>query len=247
MRTRRAIAWTALALAVALVGCGGNDRPGDGAITAAQDGLPFRVYWAGKTVEGLPLAAIERDEQRETFIYGDCRPAHDEGCSPPLQIQTASVCDLNALTVAGRPRSYSSFGAASMLDYGERRLQLTTGASTVLVLAKHELAEKALESLRPLDRSQVRQLEPPSYPREYVSELRRVRDAHRRLGSVRAVRDELGISQSAVRVRLRLAAQLGPRRLHRPDTQFARMSGDSPIYDDDTVDNRSSCRIETTP
>jgi len=38
-----------------------------------------------------------------------------------------------------------------------------------------------------------------------------VRDAHRRLGSVGAVRDELGISRSAVRLRLVLAGELAGR------------------------------------
>ena len=55
----------------------------------------------------------------------------------------------------------------------------------------------------------------------YVLELRRVRDAYRRLGSVRAVRDELRISQRAVRFRLALARELGSARLRRPAAEFA--------------------------
>jgi len=51
-------------------------------------------------------------------------------------------------------------------------------------------------------------------------ELRRVRDAHQRLRSVHAVRDELGISRSAVRFRLALARELGGQRLRRAPADF---------------------------
>ena len=60
----------------------------------------------------------------------------------------------------------------------------------------------------------------PRYPLEYVEALRRVRDAYVRSGSVRAVRNDLGISQRAVRFRLRLARELGPERLRRPAADF---------------------------
>ena len=77
-----------------------------------------------------------------------------------------------------------------------------------------------LAALRPVAGARGERLPRARYPRAYVLELRRVRDAYRRLGSVRAVRDELGISQRAVRFRLALARELGSARLRRPAAAF---------------------------
>jgi hypothetical protein len=69
------------------------------------------------------------------------------------------------------------------------------------------------------------ELPPPRYPRAYVLELRLVRDIYRRFGSLRAVRDRLGISRSAVRQRLAFARELGGSRLRRPGKQFVSEAG----------------------
>jgi hypothetical protein len=58
-----------------------------------------------------------------------------------------------------------------------------------------------------------------------VLELRLVRDTYRRFGSLRAVRDRLGISRSAVRQRLAFARELGRSRLRRPGKQFVPEAG----------------------
>ena len=57
-------------------------------------------------------------------------------------------------------------------------------------------------------------------------ELRLVRDTYRRFGSVRAVRDRLGISRSAVRQRLAFARELGAdRACAAPGDEFVAEAG----------------------
>ena len=52
-----------------------------------------------------------------------------------------------------------------------------------------------------------------------------MRDTYARFGTLRAVRDRLGISQSAVRQRLALARELGSQRLRRPGDGFVLAAG----------------------
>jgi hypothetical protein len=83
----------------------------------------------------------------------------------------------------------------------------------------------ALQSARDAAPVAGADLPPPRYPRAYVLELRLVRDTYRRFGSLRAVRDRLGISRSAVRQRLAFARELGGSRLRRPGKQFVPEAG----------------------
>ena len=80
--------------------------------------------------------------------------------------------------------------------------------------------ERTLAALKPVEGASRGELPAPRYPLEYITELRRTRDAFVRTGSVRAARNELRISQRAIRFRLRLAERLGSARLRRPADQF---------------------------
>ena len=74
---------------------------------------------------------------------------------------------------------------------------------------------RAIAALRPVAGSQrvEAKLAPPRYPLYHLDQLRRVRGAYARLGTLRAVRDALRISVSAVRFELRLARGFGAARL----------------------------------
>ena len=100
---------------------------------------------------------------------------------------------------------------------GASTVDLATGTSNVTVRADTPARlERTLAALRPVEGASRADLPPPRYPREYIQELRRTRDAFVRTGSVRAARNVLRISQRAIRFRLRLAERLGSARLRRP-------------------------------
>ncbi len=214
-----------VAIAAAAIGaCGGDERPRPGRddVLAAQRAAAHPLYWAGSTVAGLPLTGIVRNNGPVSFLYGTCKPSGDSGCGAPATIQTTSICDRNALTFDGPPPRSSRRvrGVLARFD-AEGTVEIAAGTSAITVFTNGARIDRVLAALRPVRGTpRGERLPRPRYPREYVLELRRVRDAFRRTGSVRAVRDELGISQRAVRFRLRLARELGSARLRRPAAGF---------------------------
>lgn len=205
--------------ATALAGCGGGGGQAPvapGAPLAAQRSVDVRLYYAGRSFEGLPLTGVTTDQHFTSFIYGTCDAnAHGEGgCVTPLELQVSSTCDRNALVLDIRPRAFLRSRGVPVLDYGDD-LELDTGASHVTVFADRSRGRRAIAALRPVagPRRVSAALAQPRYPRYYVDQLRRVRDAHVRLGSLRAVRDALRISRSAVRLELQLAHGISAARL----------------------------------
>lgn len=200
----------------ALTGCG-DDRP-PAAVRAAhtaQRGVAHPLFWVGETFAGLPLTHVSHNHDQTTLIYGTCTPAGDMGCAPPLEIQASSICDRNALILDIRPRARFSARDVGVLDYGDR-LEVATGSANVAVLARDQgLARRAISALRPLGEPHRPSLAAPRYPRWYLGQLRRVHDAYHHTHSLRAVRDKLHISTSAVRFELALARELGAARLRR--------------------------------
>jgi hypothetical protein len=224
-----------------LASCGGGP-PDDGAIREAAGSAPNRVYWAGRSIAGLPLAAMNTDGPWITFVYGHCRPDRDANCSPPLQIQTVSICDLNPLEFESLPTASKPWRHLVVREYADRRQMINIGASTVIVYARGSLARRVLPALRAIDEPAGTQLLRARYPRGLVAEVRRVDDAYRRLGSIRRVRDELRISQKAIRFRLALAKELGPQRLHRPGGAFLHSHRDLPVMS--SIKLQSKCEVE---
>jgi hypothetical protein len=213
--------------AALLVGCGGADaqRPRMAQVRAAQRAAPYPLYWAGASVAALALTAISRNGDNVNFLYGTCEPSSEEGgCALPVDIQTTSICARNALILDIRPGPTRRVRGITGRVYGAGRIEFPTGTSNVTVFTNGSVAlDRVLAALRPVGAARLRsgRLPAPRYPLDYVEGLRRVRDAYVRSGSVRAVRNELGISQKAVRVRLRLARELGSRRLRRAPDEFS--------------------------
>jgi hypothetical protein len=243
---RVALVLLALVVLVVVIGVltnGGGGPPDDGDIREAESDAPNTVYWAGRRVAGLPLAAMNTDGPWITFVYGDCRPDRDEDCSPPLTIQTVSVCDLNPIEFAGLPRASRRRDRFLVREYGEGRRMVNIGASTVIMYARGStLRDRALQALRPVGEAAPKRPPRARYPRAFVAEVRRVHDAYRRLGAIRRVRAELRISQKAIRFRLALAEELGPRRLRQPASAFAPSVKDVAVIE--PVDVQSSCEVE---
>src|SRR5436190_1657362 len=139
----------------------------------------------------------------------------------------ALVLHARTLVLAIRPAAKFRARGTTVLDYGEAaQLALDAGTSHITVSSEPARSPRVIAALRSVKGSQrvnralsaheprdarardgavegservARRLPPPRYPRAYVEELRRVRDAYVRLGNVRAVRTKLGISKRAVR------------------------------------------------
>jgi hypothetical protein len=210
---------TVAALAATAAACSGGGS-GAGAVAdarAAQRAVAYRLHWVGASFEGLRLTAVLRQFGLTTFIYGTCKPrGESESCTPPLEVQVASICDRNALVLDVRPRATFHARGVPVLDYGESRLELASAASQIIVTAAPDRARRAIAALRPIDEEAPSgNLAAPRYPRYYLAELRRVHDAYARTRSMRATRAELHISQSAVRFQLALADELGAARVRR--------------------------------
>ena len=220
----RALECLALVAVAATLGCcgGSGERPrtpGRAQALALQRGAGHTLYWVGRSFDGLALTEVLPRPERVSFIYGSCDPSgSDTGCAPPLEIQVSSICDDNALALDIRPDAKRRIRGTTVLDYGEAgRLALDAGVSHVTVSAEPGRSRRVVAALRPVAGAQrvTRVLSEPRYPRTYVARLRRVSDAYRRLGDVRAARTQLGISKKAVRFELRLARDLGTQRLQR--------------------------------
>ncbi len=169
-------------LAVALSFAAGGSA--GGGMTAASERLAlatarafddFALYHAGDHAEGFPLVAVlHRSDTAEfvSFVYGDCTPADDTGCAPPIEIQVWPACRrhlglytsttgvspaLERTTVRGVP--------AAFLDDGTR-LELQAGRSTIVVFADSRgRAARIARALRAVDGSvSVGQALPPPEP-----------------------------------------------------------------------------------
>lgn len=138
----------------------GADRPvrGNSSLEEARAIQGFDVYFAGQSVAGLPLTAVERRNDTAayvSFVYGDCRAGDHQGCAPPLEIQTWPAC-VRHLSLyddrdpfAPRPERSRVRGApAGILDDG-RQLELQTASSTVVMFAEtRALVSRAAAALR---------------------------------------------------------------------------------------------------
>jgi len=205
-----------------LAGCGG-DRPGDDEIRDAQKAAAQPLYWAGDEVAGQELSGMTRNGDVVTFLYGDCKNEDREGgCAVPISVQTAPICNVKALVLDVRPTRSRAVRGITARVRGGGTVDLATGTSNITVRADSpRRLDRTLAALRPVEGAQRGELPAPRYPLEYIEELRRTRDAFVRTGSVRAARDELRVSQRAIRFRLRLAERLGAERLRRPAADFA--------------------------
>lgn len=122
----------------------GDGEPAPRAQFTLEDARAFDdhpLYFAGDSVEGLPLVAVLRRSDTAdfvSFVYGDCTPADGMGCAPPVEIQVWPACRRHLALYASSPsgptfeRTTVRGIPAAVLD-GETRLELQTGRSTIVV------------------------------------------------------------------------------------------------------------------
>lgn len=201
----------ALLPAFALVlGCGGGDDAVD--LGPARAYRQHTVYWLGPSFAGLPLTATP---SAKSLIYGDCevpRGFDPGGCAPPLEVQNASLDARNPLTLDILPTELLTVRGVPAARYRGDGIEVYTGDTTVVILGGADLALRAVAALRPVRSAAARPgaLPPPRWPAAFERELCETVAAARGPAGARGARRRLGISQRAIRFRVRLARMLGP-------------------------------------
>jgi hypothetical protein len=112
------------------------------------------------------------------YIYGTCEEGPDYGCAPPLEIETWPACErspadytvgIPEAPVTLEPRRVLTVRGVPARDYGEGRLELSTGDVTVVIFGTSEdLILSAAQQLRTAPGSPQQrgpdQLLPPPVP-----------------------------------------------------------------------------------
>lgn len=140
-------------------------------------GESFERFHVGATFAGLPLVheemACTRPEpvrtraaggeidpnslgraHSMTYIYGECKAEGDQGCSPPLSIQTWPACERSAAdyTMAGErlePTEELTLRGVPARFYGENRLELSAADETIVLFGDtREVLISAANALR---------------------------------------------------------------------------------------------------
>jgi hypothetical protein len=176
-------------LLVATAGCMGDEpratTPGGNySLAKAKRFEDFPLYAPGVAFGDLPLTAVLRRfndspdappvrENYVDFLYGTCEPPEGEGgCALPLSVQVWAACERNPMVYGpeiAREGPVQIRGVPGYFYEGGRRLELSTGMSTVVIFAASRdetlTAASALEGVN----NQVTAdapLPPPAYTTE---------------------------------------------------------------------------------
>lgn len=162
-RPLRLVALCALLLAaLALSGCGtARPRAVDANELAEAETFPyFRVYWAGHSFLGQPLAAVDGQKGYlssigDSVYYGDC--VHNKGilgggsCVLPLQVTTV-IYELHSNAALGAQRNIVVRGVPATVYDGGRSIELYSGRLAIDVFSNsYAHAYAAAQALYPLN------------------------------------------------------------------------------------------------
>ena len=146
-------------------------------VEQAKEFREFPVYYAGTEVAGLPLSSVNRtrvtappgtavakklaargEVDSVDFTYGSCplRSA-DEGCSIPLTIQVWPACARYPALYDGgfspKPQPTTIRGVPAAYFEGGYRLEIQTGASTIVIFGNRGRMRRAVAALSGLNTS----------------------------------------------------------------------------------------------
>ena len=136
---------------------------GNSSLGAARGITDFALYFAGESLAGIPLTAVERrsgEASYVSFLYGDCAAGDHVGCALPLEIQTWPSCARSLALydpddpLGPAPERTRVRGApAGILDDG-RQLEIQTGSSTIVIFGEtRALVNRAAAALRGVNNS----------------------------------------------------------------------------------------------
>jgi Tol biopolymer transport system component len=180
----------------------------------------FKPLWLGKRYRSMILADVfAHPRGGAAFAYDDCGRFDPRDCGPSVFLSERWVCSGGLL---GFPQLRVRKRRGALVSFAKRRglLTVNSGAAQIDIdldgprqRGLHQ-AMGVVEALRHLGESSPGgRLARAQLPRRLLRELRRIESAYERLGSIKAVHQELGISSLRVRNGLRFADAL--RRLGR--------------------------------
>jgi hypothetical protein len=173
-RAARVLTLALLAIAAFASGCGTVHPPAlsDAALAEAQTFPYYRLYWAGPTFAGHPLAAVDGLKGYSAGIgdsvyYGDCVSGKGllgggGSCLLPLQVTTV-IYSLHSNAPLGPQRNVLIRGVPATVYNEERSIELYSGRVAIDVFSDtlaHALL--AAEQLQPLNASGSRSAKLPS-------------------------------------------------------------------------------------
>jgi hypothetical protein len=174
----RAFAAAAFAVTMALSGCSSDDSDisrVDSDLSRARSFERYPLYYLGDSFSGEQLTKVtapfkilgRRTVTGYSFIYGDCEPGPDSGCSPPFELQNYSICNENPLAHSNAPGLVLE--ARGALYHGT---DLYTGATTIRIFGVRP--SEAARALRPVSGPSAlgHDLPPPAFPRSMLRKLR---------------------------------------------------------------------------
>jgi hypothetical protein len=171
---------------------------------------PADQYWLGPYFAGLRLT----DTRYQSFVYGECEfPEGEGGCSPPVQVGTATSCAQNPIRSDSLAKEVflvrgGGLAVASEESYG---VEVGTGRQTVSIwVSEPEVLGAALREVRRRSEAGPEPFTPPVYPLPVLRELKRVTVAEERFDGVAAIARAAELRPDEVRMRLRIAELLGP-------------------------------------
>jgi hypothetical protein len=166
------------------------------------------LYWLGPYFAGLELTHSDG-----SFSYGTCElPEGEGGCSPPVQVQTATSCARNPIGLDRIPYEvYLVRGGGLAAGYESTSVDVGTGERTVTVFTnEYEVVGAALREIRPRSQPTPQPMAPPVYPMPVLRELVRVTAAADRFAGIGTIARATDLPPAEVRLRLRIAELLGP-------------------------------------
>jgi hypothetical protein len=176
LRARRGLALALLAIAAFASGCGTVHPPalGGAALAEAQTFPYYKLYWAGPTFAGHPLAATDGLKSYSAGIgdsvyYGDCVSGKGllgggGSCLLPLQVTTV-IYSLHSNAPLGPQRNMLIRGVPATVYNEERSIELYSGRVAIDVYSD-TLAHALLAAgqLQPLNApGSAGKLPPPVY------------------------------------------------------------------------------------
>ena len=144
-------------------------------VEQARSFREFPLYYAGSEVAGLPLSSVNRalvtaptgtpvatklraSARRHTvdFTYGSCSLASaEEGCNIPLTIQVWPACARYLALYDGplspKPQRTRVRGAPGAYFEGGYRLEIQTGATTIVIFGRKGRMRQAVAALSGLN------------------------------------------------------------------------------------------------
>ena len=165
-----------LAAAVTLTGCTTHPAPPISAsdLARARAFNRFTVYWAGRSVDGIPLTAADNlynfinSSVGFAMYYGDCESRgalHTAGCTLPVKITTV-IYQPHSNASLGLQRNVRLRGVPAVIFGGGNDIEIYTDRQAIDIAADSpRRALAAVAALKPFNRTPTANF--PAFPQPY--------------------------------------------------------------------------------